>query len=79
MSTSEHHDPLWQIAWDWVLREHEQSLDADTQADLIEWLKADPTHRKLYDEACRLWLLVGLVPPSDPSDDPSPEDDTPDV
>jgi len=65
MSTSEYHDLLWQTAWDWILLEHEQSFDADTQEKLINWLQADPAHRKTYDEACRLWLLVGLVPPTD--------------
>lgn len=63
MSITERHDPIWQTAWEWVIREHEQPLDPDARAELAKWLRADPAHRKTYQEAARLWLLVALVPP----------------
>jgi len=63
-------DPAWQTAWNWVLREHERPLDAGEQSELIQWLKADPAHYRDYEEASRIWLLSGLVPPDgEPSDD----------
>jgi transmembrane sensor len=57
-------DPVWQAAWHWVLREHEGRLDDAQRAERLAWLNADPAHRKAYDEAARLWLLAGLVPPA---------------
>jgi len=63
MSTTERDDPTWQTAWAWVSREHEQTLAPQARAEMIAWLQADPLHRKAYDDAARLWLLVGLVPP----------------
>lgn len=57
-------DPVWDVAWSWVLRQHErESFDANAQAELTQWLVADAAHRQAYDKAGRLWLLVGLVPP----------------
>ena len=57
-------DPVWDVAWSWVLRQHEsESFDANAQADLTQWLAVDATHRQAYDKAGRLWLMVGLVPP----------------
>jgi transmembrane sensor len=64
MTSSEHTDPTWQVAWSWVQREHEQPLDASALAERALWLKSDPAHRQAYDEASRLWLLAGLVPPT---------------
>ncbi|MDP9880339.1 transmembrane sensor [Variovorax boronicumulans] len=66
-------DPTWQTAWTWVRRQHagEGALDAAASAELAHWLAADPAHRQAYDEAGRLWLLVGLVPPA--HDVPSPD------
>ncbi|ADP15911.1 hypothetical protein AXYL_02591 [Achromobacter xylosoxidans A8] len=57
-------DPIWDIAWSWVLRQHErESFDANAEAELAQWLAADAAHRQAYDKAGRLWLMVGLVPP----------------
>jgi ferric-dicitrate binding protein FerR (iron transport regulator) len=77
MTKDKDHDPVWQAAWAWVRRQHEQrgSLDDATRDEFMQWLAADPLHRKTYDEAARLWLLVGLVPPAN---DVPPPDDTPD-
>jgi transmembrane sensor len=58
-------DPVWEIAWAWVQRQHEaMQTDGDVTAELARWLAEDPTHRKAYDKASRLWLLSGLLPPS---------------
>lgn len=58
-------DPVWDIAWSWVLRQHERkSVDASAEAELAQWLAADVAHRQAYDKAGRLWLMVGLVPPA---------------
>jgi transmembrane sensor len=70
MGNSDRDDPIWDTAWAWVVREHERSLDSDAQRDLIRWLKADPAHLKTYEEASRIWLLSGLLPPSDDFADP---------
>lgn len=56
-------DPHWQRALDWILREHEASLDDAAHVELAAWLKADPAHLKAYREASRVWLIAGLVPP----------------
>lgn len=61
---SRQQDPVWDAAWAWVLRHHEEKyLNEDTTRELAQWLSADPSHRKAYDEASRLWLLAGFVPP----------------
>lgn len=58
-------DPVWEAAWAWVMRQHErESFDASAQAELARWLQAHPSHRQAYDQASRLWLLTGLVPPA---------------
>lgn len=56
-------DPVWQAAWDWVMREHEQALTEAQQAGLRRWLDDDARHRVAYEKASRVWLLSGLVPP----------------
>ncbi|CAH0355901.1 DUF4880 domain-containing protein [Aquabacterium sp. CECT 9606] len=56
-------DPIWQTAWQWVTQAHEQPLSAEQLAELKAWLGSHPAHRQTYDEAARLWLLAGLVPP----------------
>ena len=57
-------DPVWDIAWSWVLRQHErESFDANAEAELAQWLAADAAHRQAYDKAGRLWSMAGLVPP----------------
>lgn len=65
MSSQDRDDPTWQAAWAWVKREHEHqgSLPATWQGEFKAWLMADSFHRKTYEEAARLWLLVGMVPP----------------
>jgi len=64
-------DPVWDIAWSWVLRQHErESFDANAEAELAQWLAADGVHRLAYDKAGRLWLMVGLVPPANDIDVP---------
>ncbi|MFM9432976.1 ferric-dicitrate binding protein FerR (iron transport regulator) [Janthinobacterium sp. CG_23.3] len=57
----------WQTALDWIQRRHEDDFDAAALAELAAWLNAAPAHRHAYDEACRVWLAAGLVPPSDPA------------
>lgn len=65
MKTDKHQDPVWQAAWTWVRRQNERAgLDDTAREEFAHWLAADPVHRKTYDEAGRLWLLVGLVPPA---------------
>jgi transmembrane sensor len=61
-------DEVWHTAVEWVIREHE-SLSSAEREELIGWLNMNPAHRKAYDEAARLWLLTGLVPPSEPADE----------
>jgi ferric-dicitrate binding protein FerR (iron transport regulator) len=65
MSNPDSEDPAWQTAWRWVVREHEGPLAPDEHAELVSWLQADPSHHKSYEEASRIWLLSGLVPPVD--------------
>lgn len=71
MTDSRENDPVWQTAVDWVLRVHGSSLDPETTATLAAWLAQDPAHRTAYEEAARVWLLTGLVPPSADDDTPS--------
>lgn len=71
MADSKHQDQdqVWHTAVEWVIREHE-SLSPAEREELIGWLNMNPTHKKAYDEASRLWLLTGLVPPFEsPSED----------
>lgn len=71
--TDKDHDPVWQAAWTWVRRQHERGGLGDAASEeLARWLAESPLHRKTYDEAARLWLLVGLVPPA--NDVPPPDD-----
>jgi len=56
-------DPVWDAAWEWVLREHENRLDSVSRAELIRWLEADPRHRSAHAEACEIWLACALLPP----------------
>jgi len=71
MSTDnpESDDPVWQTAWRWVLREHEQPLSEDQRDELMRWLDDDARHLAAHQKASRLWLLGGLVPPV--NEDPS--------
>ncbi|RST55762.1 FecR/PupR family sigma factor regulator [Variovorax sp. MHTC-1] len=68
-------DPIWQAAWAWARRQHEPGgLDDAARLELAQWLAADAAHRKTYEEAARLWLMVGLVPPANNIPDPDCED-----
>ncbi|MGK6309823.1 DUF4880 domain-containing protein [Variovorax sp. DT-64] len=63
--TQQQDDPVWHTAWTWVQREHERErFDDAARAEMMAWLRADPSHRTAYDKAARLWLLAGLVPPA---------------
>lgn len=64
MTSSRENDPVWQAALDWVLSAQQQPLDAHAASSLAAWLDAAPAHRTAYEEASRVWLLTGLVPPS---------------
>lgn len=64
-------DPIWDLAWSWVMRQHERETFTDSaEAQLKQWLSADAAHRLAYDRAGRLWLAAGLVPPVNQIDIP---------
>ena len=65
MSGPARDEALWNAAWEWVIREHEQPLDDTARAQLLAWLKAGPQHRQYYEEAHRVWLGAALLPPTD--------------
>ncbi len=44
MSRAEFNDAVWNTAWEWIVKEHEHSLDAAARDQLVAWLQ-DPTHR----------------------------------
>jgi len=58
-------DQVWHTAVEWVIREHESFSPAERE-ELIGWLNMNPAHKKAYDEASRLWLITGLIPPFEP-------------
>lgn len=58
-------DAVWHVALDWVMRQHEQSLDADGLALLRAWLDADPAHHQAYEQAQQVWRLTGPLPPAE--------------
>lgn len=64
-------DSVWNTAWSWVVREHEQPLDDAARTELVAWLKANPNHLASYEEASRIWLASALVPGPGESPDPS--------
>lgn len=68
-------DPLWQQAVDWIVREHEGGLLPAERDAFCYWMAESPLHRKAYDEAARLWLLTGLVPPAGDFECPQQADD----
>lgn len=75
MITNKEQDPIWQAAWAWVRRQHEPGgFAAEARLEFVQWLAADANHRQTYEEAARLWLLVGLVPPSSDLSDTDCED-----
>lgn len=58
-------DAAWQTALSWVMALHESPQDARLREELAAWLNESPVHRSAYEEARRVWLLTGLVPPLD--------------
>ena len=58
-------DQVWRTAVEWVIRSHGKLDPADLK-ELSKWLQVHPSHKEAYEEAARLWLLTGLVPPSTP-------------
>ena len=64
MTSSRENDPVWQAALDWVLGAQQQALNPQTASALAAWLAQSPAHRAAYEEASRVWLLTGLVPPT---------------
>lgn len=68
MTNAHYEAGIWHDAVEWVIREH-GTLDAADRKELTDWLKRDPAHRAAYEEASRIWLITGLVPPSSPSSD----------
>jgi ferric-dicitrate binding protein FerR (iron transport regulator) len=64
-------DPLWDTAWAWVQHQHENpDLDEPSRAELARWLAADSRHVAVYEKACRLWLVAGMVPPANDIESP---------
>lgn len=58
-------DEIQKVAWSWVLRQHDQgSLDEAEERELACWLCSDDAHRRAFEEANRLWLAAGLLPPA---------------
>ncbi len=70
-------DPVWELAWEWVVREHEESLDEGRRQQLMTWLQADIKHRAAYEDACEIWLAAALIPRVD-GDDSDTGDGPPD-
>lgn len=64
MTTSRANDPVWQAALDWVLATRAQPPDRRTASQLQDWLDQSPAHRQAYEQAVRVWLLTGLLPPA---------------
>ncbi|MCR6651349.1 MAG: DUF4880 domain-containing protein [Cellvibrionaceae bacterium] len=71
MRDAEYSDEVWQQAQDWVMHLHESTLDAAGRENLGLWLQESIAHRKAYEQASALWLMMGLVPTSSELDDPS--------
>ena len=70
MTETERGDAVWQQALDWIMREHEKSLDTVARSDLCDWLAEAPAHQQAYEQARTLWLVTGLVPTADEQDAP---------
>ncbi|ARN20321.1 hypothetical protein A4W93_10645 [Piscinibacter gummiphilus] len=71
ISSASSQDPVWDMAWTWIQRQHATpTLDDQAARELAQWLDADPRHRAAYDQASRLWFVAGFVPPANPIDIP---------
>ncbi|TJZ72941.1 FecR/PupR family sigma factor regulator [Chitiniphilus eburneus] len=57
-------DPIWEEAWNWVIRQHEGDFDTAAQAEFAAWMQAGADRPVAYEDAARIWLLTGLVPPA---------------
>lgn len=78
MTETEHSDEkAWEQAVDWIMREHEGSLDEMSCLELRNWLAEAPAHRKAYEQARSLWLITGLIPTVDEQNYSSPDDEKP--
>lgn len=69
MEKTKREDLVWDTAWEWVVREHEHPLSASVRQQMVAWLNQDPSHLKAYEEAAHIWLLAGLILPTDESSD----------
>lgn len=54
-------DPVWDTAWDWVIRQHGEALTPSCHAELAIWLATDCRHQQAYDDACELWEATALI------------------
>jgi ferric-dicitrate binding protein FerR (iron transport regulator) len=62
MGRADRNDPRWNVAWDWVIRQHEQQpLTESAHAELTQWLKADPANFEHYQQAHRIWQAAALA------------------
>jgi ferric-dicitrate binding protein FerR (iron transport regulator) len=59
-----HNDSIEQAALAWVMALHEAPGDTTLLIALADWLNASPQHRRAYEEANRVWVLTGLIPPA---------------
>lgn len=66
MTDLQREDPVWNTAVEWVIRGHGLPDPAYLE-ELTDWLNQDPSHRAAYEEASRLWLLTGFLPPTTPT------------
>ncbi|MBL0729243.1 DUF4880 domain-containing protein [Piscinibacter sp. HJYY11] len=57
----------------WRMAVHDAPQDPQVRAGLAAWLALSPAHLAAYDEACRLWMLTGLLAPAANEGDDSAE------
>lgn len=75
MNSGPENKNILEIAWSWVLRQHEQGpLNEAAEEELALWLAADDAHRKAFEKASELWLAAGLLPPAHDPDHPAGTD-----
>ncbi|MCV9919056.1 FecR family protein [Pseudomonas sp. BT-42-2] len=55
-------DPVAEQAAQWFARVQDAQHDAGLQAQLRQWLEADPRHRAEYQLLGQLWLAADLIP-----------------
>jgi ferric-dicitrate binding protein FerR (iron transport regulator) len=54
----------WQLAMDWVMREHETQLTSIEISELRLWLAAGVANAEAYRAARDVWLITGCIPHS---------------